>query len=60
MQAEQLKNELSNIAANSEQSLKAAHAYSDIADAINEAKDSSKNSKLAANNATDLVSVFGR
>lgn len=50
-----MKNELSNIASNSERSLQAAHAYSNIADGIDAAKDSADNSNEAANNATKLV-----
>lgn len=34
----------------------AAHAYSDIADSVNAARDSVKNANLAAQNATELVS----
>lgn len=58
MQADQLKNELSNITSNSERSLMAARAYSNIADGVDDAKDLVENSNNAANNATELVSVY--
>lgn len=54
--AANLKNELSNIASNSETALKAANAYSDIADAVNAARNAVKSAKLASGNATELVS----
>lgn len=53
--AENLRNQLSNITSNSETALKAANAYSDIVDAVNEARNSVKSAKLAAGNATELV-----
>lgn len=54
--ADQLKNELSNITANSERSLMAAHSYSDIVDSVGAARNLVKSSQAAANNATELVS----
>lgn len=53
--AQDLKNQLSNITSNSETALKAANAYSNIADAVNAARNSVKSAKLAAGNATELV-----
>lgn len=55
-QKDQLKNELSNITANSERSLMAANSYSDIVDRVNEARKLVQGSQAAANNATELVS----
>lgn len=52
--AQTLSIELSNITANSETPLKAANAYSDIVEAVNNAQKDIKNSKLAAENATEL------
>lgn len=54
--ADQLKNELSNITANSERSLMAAHSYSDIVDSVGAARNLVKTAEQAANNATELVS----
>lgn len=50
-----MKNELSNITANSEIPLKAAHAYSDIVADVNAAQNAIKSAKQAAGNATELV-----
>lgn len=46
-----------NITSNSEEPLKAAHAYTDIIDSVNAARNAGKNSKYAAGNATELVSL---
>lgn len=56
--ANDLKSQLSNITSNSETALKAANAYSDITDAVNAARNAVKSSKLAAGNATELVSII--
>lgn len=53
-----MKNELSGITSNSERSLTAAHAYSNIADGVNAANDFADNSNQAADNATELVSTI--
>lgn len=53
--AQDLKNQLSNITANSETALKAANSYSNIADAVNQARNAVKSAKLSAGNATELV-----
>lgn len=53
--AQELKNQLSNITANSETALKAANSYSNIADAVNQARTAVKSAKLSAGNATELV-----
>lgn len=50
-----MRTELSNITSNSETPLKAAHAYSDIVEGVSTALTLTKEAKLAAGNATELV-----
>lgn len=50
-----MRDELSNIKSNSENPLKAAHAYGDIAESVDSALKKVKSAKLAAGNATELV-----
>lgn len=57
--AKQLKKLLSNITANSEMPLKAANAYNDIGDAVNNARSAIKEAKQAAGNATELSDGIG-
>lgn len=53
--AAQIHSELTNIAADSEDASKAAHAYTDITENVDSALKSARNAKSSAGNATDLV-----
>lgn len=53
--AAKLDSELTDIAANSENALKAAHAYTDITDSVGAAVNSTRSAIASAGNATDLV-----
>lgn len=57
--ARNLKNQLSNITANSETPLKAANAYKDIVEAVNNARSAIKDAKQSAGNATELCDGIG-
>lgn len=54
--ADKLKEELSNIEANSEQALKAANAYIDIVNNVADAQNAIKQGRYDAGNATELTS----
>lgn len=53
--AQQIKSELTNTTPNSENALRAAHAYSDIIEGIDSALNAVRSAKQAVDNATELV-----
>lgn len=52
-----MKDELLNITSNSENPLKAAHAYLDISDGVNSIRNAIRDAKVASDNALELVCI---
>lgn len=57
--AQSLTLQLSNITSNAEDALKAANAYKDIVDAVNNARNAIKSAKESSGNATELCDGIG-